>query len=74
MKTSKQTKFLFEKYEIAKFKKIKIVGGTGTTNGDPDPDTGTKTSENCSTKPGCQRDPNDPDPINPFDPDPNTEI
>ncbi|WP_130734281.1 hypothetical protein [Flavobacterium sp. J27] len=56
----------FEKYEIAKLKKGKIYGGTGTTNGDPD--TTTDTSRKCSTKPGCPVDPN-PDPIDPIDPD-----
>lgn len=75
MKTNKQTKFAFQKYEIAKLKKGKIIGGTGNNNGDPD--TGTKTSDNCSKKPGCKNDPNDPNnTFDPYDPnnDPDTNI
>lgn len=71
METNKENKFSFEKFEIAKLKKIRIKGGTGTTNGDPD--TTTDTSNKCSTKPGCPKNPNQPDPIDPIDPiDPDT--
>ena len=68
MNKNKNEKFSFEKFEIAKLKKTNIIGGTGVGG---DPDTGTKTSDNCSTKPWCKDNPNNPDPNNPFDPDPN---
>lgn len=67
MKTNRENKFSFEKFEIAKLKKIRIKGG-----GDSDPDTGTATngSDDCSGRLGCKKpntlDPNHPN--NPFDP------
>ena len=66
MKTNKQTKFVFQKYEIAKLNKGKIIGGTGNNNGDPD--TTTDTSSKCSTKPDCPKQPQQPEPFDPFDP------
>lgn len=69
METNKEIKFSFEKFEIAKFKKIRIKGGDGTGG---DPDTTTNTSDNCSTFSWCKNNPNNPnnpnDPFDPFDP------
>lgn len=66
MKTNKKEKFTFEKFEIARLQKNKIHGGN-----DGDPNTTTRTSKDCSTKPGCDKnDPKNPDPFDPFKPDP----
>lgn len=66
MKINKQEKITFEKFEIERLGKNKINGGnTG------DPNTTTRTSQDCSTKPDCDKnDPKRPDPFDPFRPDP----
>ncbi|NHM00524.1 hypothetical protein [Flavobacterium difficile] len=52
MKQIKNKKFSIEKFEVAKLENYKkITGGTGVGG---DPETVTRTSNDCSNKPNCK--------------------